>query len=111
MTGKTWQEKRFVESAADMFLKQHVEFTTRKSNILDLVLADDGGMIQNVRRIGKLGTSDHDAVEFDVGCGCDDVGPPPTVQMVPNFSRADFHTIRQELSGRDWQHDFLFMNQ
>ena len=110
LSPRIWQEKKFIDTIADQFLSQHVNFATRESNVLDLVLAGEGSTVSEVRRGGKLGTSDHDMIEFCIECAPDDIGPPPTIQCVPNFSRADFVSIRRELFGRNWQHELHFMN-
>ena len=43
----------------DNFLCQHVNFPTRENNILDLFISSDPNMVDNLQRVGKLGSSDH----------------------------------------------------
>ena len=93
----------FYEVLQDCFLHQHVHFPTRGLNILDLVLSRASNMVDNVQVFGKLGTSDHEMIAFDV------VGShyvTKSSEVVPNFSRADIDGISTYFSNIDW--DILF---
>jgi len=46
--------------------------------------------------------------EFEI-MGCPTLRNP-SVQKIPNFSKADFNEIRKQLINRNWAADFLFMN-
>ena len=56
----------FLKMTQDKFLTQHVDFPTRDKNILDLVFSTEKNMVENVEIIGKLGTSDHDSLAFNI---------------------------------------------
>jgi len=48
----------------DNFLMQVVEEPTRKGVLLDLVLTNKEGLVEDVKVGGRLGCSDHEMVEF-----------------------------------------------
>ncbi|PIK61736.1 hypothetical protein BSL78_01290 [Apostichopus japonicus] len=58
----------FLDVVQDCFLHQHVTFPTRGDNILDLVLSSNPSNVVDLTGLGKLGTSDHDILAFDVVC-------------------------------------------
>ena len=82
----------------DGFLTQHVLFPTRENNCLDLVFSTDESMVKNVASGGKVGSSDHDLISFDLCCFSNFQGSNRTVL---DFSKADFDRAR-ELLNRDW---------
>ena len=89
----------FFNLTQDCFLHQHVYFPTREQNILDLVLSSDPHSVDNVESIGKLGASDHDIVSFDFTCVVD---IPNSVELVPNFSKANVDGISAFFSSIRW---------
>ena len=89
----------FFKLTQDCFLHQHVCFPTREKNILDLVLSSDPHSVENVENVGKLGSSDHDIVRFNFICSVD---IPNSVELVPNFSKADVDSISAFFSGINW---------
>ena len=56
----------FLELVVDCFLVQHVLFPTRGDNCLDLILSSDENSVSNVGNRGKVSTSDHDLIAFDI---------------------------------------------
>jgi len=60
------QSRRFLQSIEDNFLIQVVEEPTRKGALLDLVLTNKEGLVEDVRVGGRLGCSDHEMVEFRI---------------------------------------------
>ena len=63
-TARQAQSRRFLQSIDDNFLMQVVEEPTRKGALLDLVLTNKEGLVEDVKVGGRLGCSDHEMVEF-----------------------------------------------
>ena len=63
-TARQVQARRFLQSIDDNFLMQVVEEPTRKGTLLDLVLTNKEGLMEDVKVGGRLGCSDHEMVEF-----------------------------------------------
>ena len=71
ISGKTTQlgrrnPRRFLQSIGDNILMQVVEEPTRKGALLDLVLTNKEGLMEDVKVGGRLGCSDHEMVKFRV---------------------------------------------
>ena len=60
------QSRRFLQSINDKFLMQVVEEPKRKGSLLDLILTNKDGLVEDVRVGGRLGCSDHEMVEFRI---------------------------------------------
>ncbi|KAJ8026661.1 hypothetical protein HOLleu_31563 [Holothuria leucospilota] len=88
----------FLEAVSDGFFTQHVLFPTREDNCLDLVLSTDENMVRNVASGGKIGSSDHDLISFELLCFSNLQGSDKTVL---DFSKANF-THAKELLTMDW---------
>ena len=95
----------FVETLQDCFLYQHVTEPTRYregeiTNLLDLVLSTDEGMIQNLTDHHPLGESDHMIIRFNVPLHqsrkIDDLSDQY------NIFKANYEGIREELKNRTW---------
>jgi len=65
-TARHSQSRRFLQSIDDNFLMQVVEEPTSKSALLDLVLTNKEGLVEDVKAGGRLGCSDHEMVEFRI---------------------------------------------
>ncbi|KAJ8031156.1 hypothetical protein HOLleu_27797 [Holothuria leucospilota] len=88
----------FLEAVSDGFFTQHVLFPTRGDNCLDLVLSTDENMVRNVASGGKIGSSDHDLISFELLCFSKRQGSDKTVL---DSSKANF-THAKELLTIDW---------
>ena len=94
------QERDFLEILSEKHLHQHVSFPTHNSgNILDLVLSSCPNLIHSVEEIGKLGNSDHLAIEILIQA--------QTVSHMRkhkhwNFSKAKFQDMKVELASIPW---------
>ena len=95
----------FVETLQDCFLYQHVTEPTRNregewSNLLDLVLSTDGGMVQDLTYHPPPGGSDHVIIRFNVPLHqsrkIDDLSDQY------NIIKANYEGIREELKNRTW---------
>ena len=59
----------FLQSIDDNVLMQVMEEPTRKGALLDLVLTNKEGLVEDVKVGGRLSCSDHEMVEFRVPRG------------------------------------------
>ena len=59
-TARHMQSRRFLQSINDNFLMQLVEEPTRRGVLLDLVLTNKEGLVEDVKLEGSLGSSDHE---------------------------------------------------
>jgi len=65
-TARHAQSSRFLQSIDDNFLMQVVEEPTRKGALLDLLIKNKEGLVEDVKAAGRLGCSDHEMVEFRI---------------------------------------------
>ena len=99
---------KFLTVTQDKFLLQHVDFptnyTTRKDGTItktciDLMLTNKPELIGSVRSLGHLGASKHVILEAELILPCTQNA---SEELVPDYQRANFHTIRDNLSAVDW---------
>ena len=102
------RSRAFLDSCNEKFFVQHVNFATRKHRILDLVLSIDPDIVSDVNCPGKLGTSDHDAITFHINSA--PMCTNPSKQKVPDFTKANWSALANELAARSWDVDFDGMN-
>ena len=65
-TARQAQSRRFLQNIDDNFWTQVVEESKRKGALLDLVLTNKEGLVEDVKVGGGLGCSDHEMVEFRI---------------------------------------------
>ncbi|GAB0206587.1 hypothetical protein GRJ2_003124300 [Grus japonensis] len=65
-TARHAQSRRFLQSIDDNFLTQVVEEPTRRGVLLDLVLTNKEGLVEDVKVGGSLECSDHEMVELRI---------------------------------------------
>jgi len=63
-TARHRQSRRFLQNIDDNFLTQEVDEPTRRGVLLDLVLTNKEGLVEDVKVGGSFGCSDHEMVEF-----------------------------------------------
>ena len=90
----------FMETIKDLFLKQHVTEPTRYRNgeepsLLDLIMTNEDGMIQNLSYQPALGDSDHCCLKFDLSCYA--YHSKRKEEEKTNYYRADYASIRSRL--------------
>ena len=88
-----------MDACMDSFLTQHIsEETHRSGHILDLLLTTDESMVNCVKMIGRIGSSDHEAmlVEMNLESG------GLKNNFMRNYGRGDFKSMRRELD-IDWK--------
>lgn len=60
------QSRRVLENIDDNFLIQVIEGSTRRDYLLDLVLSNKEGLVDNVNLKGNFGSIDHEMVAFNI---------------------------------------------
>ena len=91
----------------ELFMHQFVTEPTRHSSILDLVFSDNMDLVKDIVVSNGLGNSDHNMVKFKISS---ENRPKDNLILVPNFNRADFDSIRNELAQINWKVDMKNMN-
>ena len=85
-----------------LFMHQFVTKPTRQNSILDLIFSDNEHLVNDVRVMEGIGKSDHNMIIFNLAV---DSRPKNNLIMVPDFNRANFVHIRQELAMIDWNQE------
>ena len=91
--------REFYETCMDAFLTQHVQGETHRSgNTLDLVLTSDEDMVKEIKMIGKIGSSDHEAMLVDL---CVGATLEAKEKWMRDYGRGDYEQMRRALD-IDW---------
>ena len=90
---------KFLETAEDLFLFQHVSEVTRCRgdnipSLLDVVLTNEEDMVSKIEHLAPLGASDHQTLLFQCNCYAD-YSKPKTRW---NYNKADFEGARKFLA-------------
>jgi len=67
-TARHTLSRRFLHSIDNNFLTLVEEDQMRRDVLLDLLLTNRDGLVEEVKVWGSLGCSDHDVVEFRMNC-------------------------------------------
>jgi len=95
-TARNTQSRRFLQSIDDNFLMQVVEEPTRRGALLDLVLTNKEGLVEDVKAGDSLGCSDHEMVGFRILRG----GSRAISRIKTlDFRRANFGLFKERLGG------------
>lgn len=86
----------------DNFLYQHVFFPTREGNTLDLFLTSDPNMMNSIECGGKLGSSDHVLILFNLNLK---TVVTENSQEIPDWEKANMDEIKEYLNV-DWERQF-----
>ncbi|PKU29668.1 hypothetical protein llap_20028 [Limosa lapponica baueri] len=98
-TARHVQSRRFLQCIDDNFLTQVVEEPTRRVALLDLVLTNKEGLVEDIKVGGSLGCSDHEKREFRiVGSMCKTTSRTETL----DFRRANFDLFKKLLGEIPW---------
>ncbi|XP_019622026.1 PREDICTED: uncharacterized protein LOC109468213 [Branchiostoma belcheri] len=94
----------FLRCVHENLLYQHVFKPTRYrpgelSNILDLVLTNEDGMVENIEYLPGIGQSDHIRLQFKVKVYAERNG---NTKPRPNLYRGDYASMAADLSGINW---------
>ena len=95
--------QKFMETLRDCYLHQHVTEATRyreneTPNLLDLILSNEEGTVQNLTYLPPLGESDHICLRFNVIQSQQEEATPPSC----NIFKTNFDAVREELSRHKW---------
>jgi hypothetical protein len=98
---------KFMESIRDCFLYQHVKNPTHSrrnqtENILDLVITNEEGMVDDIQYEAPLGKSDHLVLKFDFLC-YKEILSPKTSKF--SFHKGDYTALSEEISKHKWKDD------
>jgi len=98
-TVRHMQSRRFLHRIDDNFLMQVAEEPTRRDMLLDLVLSNKEGLVEDVKAGGSLSCSDHEMVNFRILCrGSRAIRKIKTL----DFRRANFGLFKELLGGIPW---------
>ena len=95
----------FIKTVQECFLYQHVcEATSYRSgkdpSLLDLILTNEEGVIQNLAYHPGSGDNGHVSLTFDLTCHSDQ---NERTQSKPNYFKANYGKIRGILRNVDWE--------
>ena len=91
--------EKLLETIQDNFLVQNVHEPTRGGNILDLVIATEENLVQNVQVGEHIATCDHNLIRGEINISKElDVND----QQIYNYKRGNYNKISQKLSRIDW---------
>ena len=96
----------FMETLQDLFLKQHVTEPTRyrhceEPNLLDLIITNEAGMVEDLSYHPALGDSDHCCMKFKLNCYANIFKRKK--EDIPNYYKADYATIKSRLRKIDFE--------
>jgi len=97
-TARHTQTRRFLQSIDDNFLMQVVEEPTRRGALLNLVLTNKEGLVEDVKVGGRLGCSDHEMVFRILHGGRRAISRIKTL----DFRRANFGPFKDLLGEIPW---------
>ncbi|GAB0181767.1 hypothetical protein GRJ2_000642000 [Grus japonensis] len=98
-TTRHTESGRFLQSIDDNFLTQVVEEPVKTGVLLDLVLTNKEGLVEDVKVGGRLGCNDHEMVEFRILCGRSRAISRITTL---DFRRANFGLFKDLLGRIPW---------
>ena len=91
----------FFEAVADRFMEQHIEEGTHiGGNILDLILTDTEGLVENVKNEGRIGRSDHEIVTFTLNANHEQTKEQ---RYYKNYRKANFGEMRSRMPEVRWE--------
>ncbi len=98
----------FLNAVKDSYMSQHVDQPTRirgsqVPSLIDLVLTNEPGMVNNVEIQSPLGASDHGLLAFTFYCYN---VRPKNAPLKYQFSRGDYCSMKQDISTTKWNEVF-----
>ena len=99
--GETKEELAFRECLEDHFYVQNVNSATRDRRILDLVISNEPGMVEELEVIEPLANNDHNMITWSVSRGYEYCETGSGDKL--DYKRADFEGLRKELREIDWK--------
>ena len=100
--------KPFLDEIQTNFLHQHITKPTRyrggqEPSLLDLILTNEEGMINELTHNPPLGDSDHECLNFKLECY--HARSKSLVDQRRNYYKADYQTIIKRLEEVDWRQE------
>jgi len=98
------QEQFYLSSFREWYLWQHMDNSThfraqQAANILDLVMTNEEGMVQNLNYCEPIGKSDHVSLQWDLKCYVERQSTKVTKYL---YDKANFDDIRSAFRQVDW---------
>lgn len=93
----------FMETVQECYFHQHVSQPTRyrhgqEPSLLDLILTNEEGILNELEHKPGLGDSDHECLFFQLNCYADEI-----IKVASkNYHKGDYVTIRERLKNIDW---------
>lgn len=96
---------KFLETVRDTYLYQHVREATRyrsdnQPSLLDLVFANEEGMIESIVHNSPIGNSDNEVLEFEFQFGT--IVNKTSIQQRLLFFKGNYEAINKKLRDIDW---------
>ncbi|RCN25823.1 hypothetical protein ANCCAN_28462 [Ancylostoma caninum] len=90
----------FLDFSRNFNLNQVIDRPTHGLNILNIILASEVSILENIDVGPPFSTSDHNAISFSLR----EITPMQTnaTKNRPNYAKADFHAIVEALTSVDW---------
>ena len=101
------EDQQFIFFIQDSFLTPHLVETTRRENVLNIVLSPQKELVDNVKILEPLGNSDHNQIHFDIN-----VKPESKNKKTykRNFHKGNYKDIRKYLAKLDWNNMLMNKN-
>ena len=98
---------QFLDTLRDAFLFQHVTEPTRQRggdepSLLDIIITNEEGTIQNLEYLAPLGKSDHSILKFSIACEAP--YNPPKIKI--QYDKGDYKSMLKSLQEIDWISEF-----
>ena len=105
MSSGSMQESEFLESFGDWFLFQHSTQPThyrakQRANILDVVMTNEEGMVEDLEIGEPVGRSDHVVMSWSLKCYADSI---KTCVIKYVYDKGNFDGMRDRLGNIDWR--------
>jgi ribonuclease P/MRP protein subunit RPP40 len=97
----------FRDLVMENFLIQHVREPTRESNVLDLVMSSNDGMVENLEVKENLGNSDHNTICWSLIC---DIKQVAIEKRQRRYQKGNYKLMRDNFQKIKWEEEFKGMD-
>ena len=97
-------QQQVLHAVQDKFWTQHVDFTHKAGNLLDVGLSSNSDLVARVESLGYLASADHQMLKFTI------IGPKRDIistEQVPDWTKANYEAMEKEIEEIDWEAEFL----
>ena len=94
------RENYFINCFLDNYLDQIVNFPTRGSNLIDLVLTNNSNLCSNISMGSPLGSSDHASISFEIKYEKTQISNHTTVF---DYNRGDYDKLKFLMNSVNWE--------